>query len=82
MLAVEYLELQPGNTGRVRAIDRDLKFHKGIPNEIMGQFLPKNRLPLAMYEISRSMLTSKRRQPVTRRAKDTPSRSSQSAQAS
>ena len=47
---VRYLETQPGETGRVRAIDRDLKLHEE-PKEIMAEFLPRVRLPLAMYEI-------------------------------
>ena len=33
--AVRYLESQPGETGRVRAIDRDLKLNKE-PKEIMA----------------------------------------------
>ena len=51
VIAVKYLEGQAGMTGRVRAIDRELKFHKEVPKEEMSKWLPKNRLPLAMYEI-------------------------------
>jgi hypothetical protein len=47
---VRYFETQPGETGRIRAIDRDLKLHKA-PKEIMAEFLPKTRLPLALYEM-------------------------------
>ena len=42
-----YLQSEPGQTGRVRAIDRDLKLQRPQVKEVMAEFLPKNRLPLA-----------------------------------
>ena len=37
--------------GRVRAIDRDLKLQKPQVKDVMAEFLPRNRLPLALYEV-------------------------------
>jgi hypothetical protein len=48
---VQYHETQPGQMGRVRAIDRDLKLHKGAALAALAEFLPKARLPLALDEV-------------------------------
>ena len=48
---VRYLQGEPGQMGRVRAIDRDLKLQKPQVKDVMAEFLPRNRLPLALYEI-------------------------------
>ena len=48
---VRYLQGEPGQMGRVRAIDRDLKLQRPQVKEVVSEFLPKNRLPLALYEI-------------------------------
>ena len=48
---MRYLQGEPGQMGRVRAIDRDLKLQKPQVKDVMAEFLPRNRLPLALYEI-------------------------------
>ena len=56
---VRYLQGEPGQMGRVRAIDRDLKLQRPQVKDVMAEFLPRNRLPLALYEISQNFLTWK-----------------------
>ena len=52
ILAVQFLEKQPGNTGRVREIDRALGLQKAAPMAEFRRWLGKSKqLPLGLYEI-------------------------------